>query len=80
MPRAAELDAWVKWKLEARDFETLLDQATSTDVGRRAISTPEHWYPLLYVLGAAAPVDTLKWIWQGFEHGSLSMRSLLFRG
>ncbi len=78
MPWAAEFDAWVKGRIEARDFEALIEEASSTESGRKAIPTPDHWYPLLYVLGAAAPGDRLKWIYSGFQHGSISMRSLLF--
>jgi 4,5-DOPA dioxygenase extradiol len=45
---------------------------------RRAAPTPEHFWPLLYVLGARLPGDTVKILTDVIEHGSLAMTSLVF--
>jgi 4,5-DOPA dioxygenase extradiol len=43
-----------------------------------AAPTPEHFWPLLYVLGARAPGDRAKLFNDRIEHGSLSMTSFVF--
>lgn len=78
MPWAREFDEWVKAKVLARDWDALLEHATDSEAGRLAIPTPEHWYPLLYVLGASGPRDEVRWVYEGIEHGSIAMRSFLF--
>jgi 4,5-DOPA dioxygenase extradiol len=74
---AVEFDAWVKERLEARDYTGLAsDQAIQTRAGRLSVPSPDHWYPLLYTLGAADPADRLRFEYEGIEHGSISMRCL----
>ncbi|HWA62038.1 MAG TPA: 4,5-DOPA dioxygenase extradiol [Caulobacteraceae bacterium] len=53
------------------DFERLGDDA------RRAAPTPEHFWPLLYVLGARLPGDKPRLVNDLIEHGSLGMTSLV---
>ncbi len=73
---AVEFDAWVKAKLEARDFGALSSQALGTEAGRVSHPTPDHWYPLFYPLGAADKDDELRFEYEGIDHGSISMRCL----
>lgn len=73
---AVEFDAWVKARLEARDFDALVTQATDTAAGKLSIPTPDHWYPLFYALGAADDQDTLRFEYEGIDHASISMRCL----
>jgi len=51
---------------------------TSED-GRRSHPTPDHYLPLLYAAGAASKDDQVSFPIEGFDLGSLSMRSVLFR-
>lgn len=46
--------------------------------GRSAHPTPEHYLPLLYVAGAAAPADRVSFPIGGFDAGSLSMRAVRY--
>ena len=39
--------------------------------------TTEHFLPLLYVAGAASAADPVRFPVEGFDMGSLSMRSVL---
>jgi 4,5-DOPA dioxygenase extradiol len=75
---AVEFDTWVKEKLETRDFESLVHKATDTEAGRLSIPTPDHWFPMLYVLGASDPDDKLEMIYDEMQNGSISMRSFGF--
>jgi 4,5-DOPA dioxygenase extradiol len=56
----------------AADFARLGDDA------RRAAPTPEHFWPLLYVLGARLPGDAVRLVNDRIEHGSLGMTSVVF--
>ena len=75
---AIEFDEWVKEKIVARDFVSLVNHATDSPAGKLSIPSPDHWYPLLYTLGAADENDVLKFEYEGIENGSISMRTLSF--
>jgi len=46
----------------------------------RAVPTPDHYWPLLYVLGARLPGDQPTFAPDHIEHGSLSMTSVTLAG
>jgi len=77
---AVAFDAWVKERIESRDFPALIHHATQSEAGQLSIPTPDHWYPLLYILGAAEAADTLRFDYEGIENASISMRCLTFGG
>ena len=51
--------------------------ALERDEGRLAHPTPDHWLPLLYAVGAARDDERVESVIEGFDMGSLSMRSFL---
>lgn len=59
---------------DARALTTLL----TTDDGRAAHPSPDHYLPLLYAFGASDDGDRLTFPIEGFDLGSVSMRSFLF--
>lgn len=71
---AAQFDEWVKDKLAARDFAAIRDGVDAAPGGPLSVPTPDHWYPLLYVLGASNDDDKLDFPYEGVENGSISMR------
>jgi len=73
---AAAFDEAAARAVAERDEAWLLS-ALDAEEGRRAHPTPDHWLPLLYVAGAAAPADPVSSPITGFDMGSLSMRSML---
>jgi len=42
------------------------------------VPTPDHYYPFLYALGAAAAGDQMRTVFEGFQNGTLSMRCVQF--
>lgn len=62
----------------ARDANGLLALWPDSTDGRRAHPTPDHWLPLLYAHGASSRDDRIQWPIEGFDLGSLSMRSIVY--
>jgi 4,5-DOPA dioxygenase extradiol len=58
--------------------QRVIDFARLGDDANRAAPTPEHFWPLLYVLGARRPSDRVRLVNDRIEHGSLGMTSLVF--
>ncbi|WP_454782652.1 4,5-DOPA-extradiol-dioxygenase [Legionella sp. WA2022007384] len=75
---AVEFDDWLKEKLIARDFPALISHYRDTLSGKLSVPTPDHYYPLFYILGAAHNEDKLDFIYEGIENSSISMRTFLF--
>jgi 4,5-DOPA dioxygenase extradiol len=42
----------------------------------QAVATPDHYFPLLYSLGAARAGEAVKTVYEGFQAGTISMRCL----
>lgn len=74
---AVEFDEWVKFKIINRDFSSLYREATKSDAGQLSLPTPDHYVPLLYVLGAAGIEEDINFVYEGFQNASISMRSLV---
>jgi 4,5-DOPA dioxygenase extradiol len=64
--------------LRRGDHAPLIDYANLTPEGLLAAPTPEHYLPLLYVLGAQQPDDELLIVNEGIDHGSISMLAFAF--
>ncbi len=77
-PWAEAFDGWVARKLEARDFSGVQHWLEAPNA-RLAHPKAEHLMPLYFVLGAALPEDRLTPVFEGFHHGTLSMRSFALR-
>ncbi|HVW27039.1 MAG TPA: 4,5-DOPA dioxygenase extradiol [Polyangiaceae bacterium] len=74
---AESFDRDVAHALEQHDGPALA-RLVETDAGRRSHPTPDHYFPVLYVAGAASASDTLRFPVEGFDLGSLSMRSAIY--
>jgi 4,5-DOPA dioxygenase extradiol len=76
-PRAAydwalRFEAWARGRLAAQDHEALAGYLQQPDA-RLSVPTPEHYLPLLYVLGAGSPGAPVSFPVEGMEGGSISM-------
>ena len=74
-PWAADFDARVRAAIEGGDHQPLIDYPALGDAARLAVPTPEHYLPLLYVLGAQRAGDRVEFITQGIELAAISMLS-----
>jgi 4,5-DOPA dioxygenase extradiol len=68
----------VKTRALAGDFEALLADPSSVPGGRESVPTPDHYDPLLYALGAAAPGEKAEVLYDAIQNASVSMLSLGF--
>ena len=72
---AKAFDAAVAEAIEARDVSALADYQNFPGAAQ-AVPTPEHYWPLLYVMAMAAPEEPLQMFNTAYDWGSISMRSL----
>ncbi len=75
---AIEFDENVKRHLMRRDLEFLKSGYAKSEEGRLSVPTADHYLPLLYVVGASSPSDILKFDYEGFDLGAISMRCLSY--
>ena len=75
---AAQFDGWIAERLAARDFDAVAHYETAPGA-ELAVPTPEHFEPLLIVLGAAHADDRVQTIYEGFQYATLSMRSCVLK-
>jgi 4,5-DOPA dioxygenase extradiol len=77
---AQEFDDAVKKALASRDDIGLVNYArTGGDSARMAVATPDHYWPLLYALGASDSLnEPAVSVYEGFQAGTLSMRCVQF--
>jgi len=76
-PWAVRADQWFAERIQARDLAALCNLASFGPEQRLAVPTPEHYLPLMYVLGASDADDHLEFPIEGIDLGSISMRSCL---
>lgn len=75
MDWAREFDEWVKKLILDKNHGPLMTDFQATRAGQWSVPTPDHYLPLLYVLGAGGQ-DTVRFEYESMEYGSLSMRSV----
>ncbi len=75
-PWAQSFDNAVRDALAARDDNALINPLGMDASVRMAVPTPDHYWPLLYALGAAGKAETTVTTFEGFQSGTLSMRCL----
>jgi 4,5-DOPA dioxygenase extradiol len=73
---AIDFDGWVRDRLGAMDIEALSDYLARAPHASLAVPTAEHFQPLLVALGAADPRDRVTTLFEGFQNGTLSLRSI----
>ena len=77
-PYAKEFSEWVRERIEARDYDSLVDYRSLSPQGVRAHPTDEHFLPLFIALGAAPGEAKPKRIYDAIDGGVLSMDAYVF--
>lgn len=75
---AERFDGYIKDNILTGKHDNIVGYKDLGDISRLAIPTPDHFYPLLYVLGAADKADKITVFNEGSVMGSVSMTSYLF--
>lgn len=75
---AEEFDRYIQNAVLDRRFDDAIHYGRAGECAKLAFPTPDHFLPLLYVLGAAKPEDTPDVFLNECVMGSLSMTSYLF--
>lgn len=76
---AEEFDAYIKEKILNKEYEDVIHYERAGQSSQLAFPTPDHFYPLLYVLGATEDNDQLTVFNESCVLGGLSMTSYLFQ-
>lgn len=75
---AEEFDGYIKDKIIKRQYEDVINYIRAGKSAELAFPTPDHFYPLLYILGASKNDDDIYIFNDSCTLGSLSMTSYLF--
>jgi 4,5-DOPA dioxygenase extradiol len=75
---AVRFEEKVRALLRAGDDRRLVDYESLGRDALLSVPTPDHYLPLLYVLGARGPDDQVSHPVEGFDGGSISMLSIRF--
>jgi 4,5-DOPA dioxygenase extradiol len=73
---ALDFENWFTERLEAWDLESLFQYRTAAPSAALAVPTTEHFHPVFVALGAARAGGRIEYIHEGFQYGTLSMRSM----
>lgn len=74
-PWAKRFDAWIAARVAARDLESLLAWRKLAPDPDLAHPTTEHLDPIFFAAGAGGPSDRAETLHEGFQYGSVSMRT-----
>jgi 4,5-DOPA dioxygenase extradiol len=75
---ATRFESRVRDLISAREHPPLVDYGSLGKDALLSVPTPEHYLPLLYVLGAAAADDAISFPVEGMDGGSVSMLAIQF--
>ncbi|OCC24438.1 4,5-DOPA dioxygenase extradiol [Croceicoccus estronivorus] len=79
-PLAMQFSTAIKRAIAENDAQTVIEFAKLGDMARLAVPTADHFWPLLYVLGARHPDDHVTFEPDFIEYGSIDMTTVTLRG
>ena len=77
LPWAVEYELWAKSQIQQGKHAPLIDYLNSHPAARLASPSPDHYLPLLYILGAQLPGDEVSFPIEGIDLAAISMLSVL---
>ncbi len=72
---AAIFDDTVKQALLSHNHEKLINYRNLGKEALNAVPTQDHYLPMIYTIGLQQKNEPLRFIHEGFQHGSVSMRA-----
>ncbi len=75
---AEAFDSKIKGAIETGNHSEILNYEKWGAIAKQAHPSDDHFLPLLYSLGLASKNEPITYIYEGFHHGSLSMRCVKF--
>lgn len=75
---AKKFDEYIKLNIRKRNFNKIINYKCAGECAKYSVPTPEHFLPLLYVLGAVNDNDNVEIYNNSCICGSLSMTSYVF--
>ena len=75
---AHEFDAWAKPLIDEADGKALAAFLAKGDLSRLAHPSHDHMLPLIHAVAAVSPGERARQFGEGFQSGSISMRSVLW--
>jgi 4,5-DOPA dioxygenase extradiol len=75
---AKELDEKIKQNILQYNHQELIDFAKMGNVAKIGIPTWDHYLPLIYVIALQGRDEPVKFVHEGFQNGSVSMRCVQF--
>lgn len=69
-----EFDEIVKTAIDNRQFESLINYQQLGLAAKLSIPTNDHYLPLMYSFGLASTEEPVKYLYEGFQNASISMR------
>src|SRR5690606_4179376 len=72
-PWASEFEATVRTALETHDHSPLIGYETLGRAGEMSVPTPDHYLPMLSVIGLCRGGEAVSFPVEGFDGGSISM-------
>jgi 4,5-DOPA dioxygenase extradiol len=79
-PWATSFDEQLRVALERGEHDFAIHYERAGEAAALSIPTPEHYLPLLYVLGTQSSQDAISFPTDGIELGSISMLAVLIGG
>lgn len=77
-PWAVEFDDYIESAIKLRDFDKCINYLDKGKSAQLSVPTPDHYFPLLTLLGTIGKDDEITVFNKAFEMGSISMTSYIF--
>lgn len=74
---AVEADNSLKQLISSENIDELYMFPQKNALGHKAVPSPDHYYPMLYIMGTKLPEEKIEFTYEGIQNGSISMRSFI---